>query len=315
MEALVCVVGWPDGETSTEACQLAEARALYGGTVLAVLGGVGAALAWAVSTLCSSRSSRMIAPTAVVAWVMVFGLIITAPIAAANGIPRHLITASGIWLLVGGGGNVLGLMLVYRALRIGKVALVSPITSTEGAIAAVIAVIAGESLALDVALTLVVIVFGVCLAAVPSDALGHTDRLAHPRAVAFAVAAACSFGISLYGTGRAGAVFPSAWVVLSARLIGALIIATPLALRGRLELTRRALPLVVGSGIAEVVGFFSYTDASRHGIAIASVLSSQFAAVAALGAFLLFKERLSRLQLLGVVVVVCGVGVLSALTA
>lgn len=311
----MCAVGWLDGETSVEACQLADARALYGGTVLAVLGGVGAALAWAVSTLCSSRSSRMIAPTAVVAWVMAFGLIITAPIATANGIPKHLVSGSGIWLLVGGGGNVLGLMLTYRALRIGKVALVSPITSTEGAIAALIAVIAGESLSLGVAATLVVIVFGVCLAAVPSDALEHTDPLAHPRAVVLAVAAACSFGISLYGTGRAGAVFPSAWVVLSARLIGALVIAAPLALRGRLELTRRALPLVVASGIAEVVGFFSYTDGSRHGIAIASVLASQFAAVSALGAFLLFKERLSRLQLLGVVVVICGAAVLSALTA
>ncbi len=283
--------------------------------MLAVLGGVGAALAWTVSTLCSSRSSRLIAPTAVVAWVMVFGLILTAPIAAANGIPKHLISGSGIWLLVGGGGNVIGLMLAYRALRIGKVGLVSPITSTEGAIAAVIAVIAGESLALSVAATLIVIVFGVCLAAIPSDALEHKERLAHPRAVAFAIAAAVSFGISLYGTGRAGAVFPSAWVVLSARLIGVPVIAAPLALRGRLELTRRALPLVIASGIAEVVGFFSYTDGSRHGIAIASVLASQFAATSALGAFLLFKERLSRLQLLGVVIVICGVGVLSALTA
>jgi drug/metabolite transporter (DMT)-like permease len=283
--------------------------------VLAIIGGVGAALAWAVSTLCSSRSSRMIAPTAVVAWVTLVGIVITLPIAAANGIPKHLVSGSGIWLLVGGGGNVLGLMLAYSALRIGKVALVSPITSTEGAIAALIAVLAGESLALDVALTLVVIVLGVCLAAIPSDALEHPDRLAHPRAVAFAVAAACSFGLSLYGTGRAGALFPSAWVVLSARVIGVLVLAAPLALRRRLELTREALPLVVGSGIAEVVGFFSYTDGSRHGIAVASVLSSQFAALAALGAFLLFKERLRRLQLLGVVIVICGVAVLSALTA
>jgi drug/metabolite transporter (DMT)-like permease len=257
----------------------------------------------------------MIAPTAVVAWMMVVGLTITAPIAAANGVPKHLISSSGIWLLVGGGGNVVGLMFSYRALRIGKVALVSPIVSTEGAIAALIAVIAGESLALDVGLTLVLIVFGVCLAAVPADALEHTERLAHPRAVALAIAAACFFGLSLYATGRAGAVFPSAWVVLSARLIGALVLAAPLALRGRLEMTRRAFPLAVGAGIAEVVGFFSYTDGSRHGIAIASVLSSQFAAVAALGAFLLFRERLGRVQLLGVVVVVCGVAVLSALTA
>lgn len=104
-------------------------------------------------------------------------------------------------------------------------------------------------------------------------------------------------------------------MVLSARLIGAIVLAAPLALRGRLELSRRALPLVLGSGIAEVVGFYSYTDGSRHGIAVASVLASQFAAVSALVAFLLFSERLSRLQLIGVVVVVVGVGVLSALTA
>jgi drug/metabolite transporter (DMT)-like permease len=247
--------------------------------------------------------------------MMVVGLIITVPVAAADGVPKHLVSSSGIWLLVGGGGNVVGLMISYRALRIGKVALVSPIVSTEGAIAALIAVIAGESIALDVALTLLVIVSGVCLAAIPPDALEHKERLAHPRAVALAIAAACCFGLSLYGTGRAGAVFPSSWVVLSARVIGAVVLAAPLALRGRLELTRRALPLAVAAGIAEVVGFFSYTDGSRHGIAVASVLSSQFAALSVLGAFLLFKERLSRLQLLGVVVVICGVAVLSALTA
>ena len=283
--------------------------------MIAILGGAGAALAWAVSILCSSRSSRMIPPTAVVAWVMLTGLVITAPIAATNGLPKHLVSGSGTWLLICGGANVLGLILTYRALRVGKVALVSPITSSEGAIGAIIAVVAGESLSVDVAITLVVIVLGVCLAAIPPRALEHSDRLTHPRAVALAIAAAVSFGFSLYATGRAGAVFPAAWVVLSARGIGTLVLAVPLALRGQLEMTTRALPLVLGSGIAEVVGFFSYTDGSRHGIAVASVLASQCATVAALAALLLFKERLSRLQLLGVLVVITGVAVLSALTA
>jgi drug/metabolite transporter (DMT)-like permease len=282
--------------------------------VIAVLGGLGAAVAWAVSTLCSSRSSRMITPNSVVAWVMVFGLAITAPIAAGDGVPEHLVSASGIWLVVGGGGNVLGLVLCYRALKIGKVALVTPITSTSGAIAALIAVTAGESLGLDVAVTLGLIVLGVCLAASPSGVLEHTERLAHPRAAAFAIAAACSFGLSLYGTARAGTVFPAAWVVLSARLIGTIVIASPLALRRRLQLRLQALPLLLASGAAEVAGFLAYTDGARHEIAITSVLASQFAAATALGSFLIFKERLSRLQLVGVVIVFVGVSALSALT-
>ena len=49
----------------------------------------------------------------------------------------------------------------------------------------------------------------------------------------------------------------------------------PLALTGRLEITRRALPLVVASGVCEVLGFYSYTTGARHGIAVAAVLASQ----------------------------------------
>jgi drug/metabolite transporter (DMT)-like permease len=48
---------------------------------------------------------------------------------------------------------------------------------------------------------------------------------------------------------------------------------------------------------------------------VAAVLSSQFAALAGIAAYILFGERLSRLQLAGVVTVVVGVAVLSALRA
>ena len=47
--------------------------------MIAILGGLGAAVAWAISTLCSSRSSRMIEPTSVAAWIMLVGLVIAVP--------------------------------------------------------------------------------------------------------------------------------------------------------------------------------------------------------------------------------------------
>jgi drug/metabolite transporter (DMT)-like permease len=103
--------------------------------------------------------------------------------------------------------------------------------------------------------------------------------------------------------------------VLAARLIGALALALPLAVRGRLRLTRPAVGLVIASGICEVVGFYSYTLGSRHGLAIAAVLSSQFAVLALIGSYVLFKERLHRIQLAGVGCVIVGVALLSALRA
>ena len=283
--------------------------------MLAILGGVGAAAAWAVSVLCSSRSSRLIDPMAVVAWVMLVGLVIAAPLAAATGVPARLHGAALVWLIVSGAGNVGGLIVNYYALRLGQVSLVAPIVSTEGAIAAVIAVIAGATLAASVAATLVLLVLGVGLASVPSPDAAVEDAARHPTVVLLAIISTLCFGTSLYATGRAGALLPASWVVLSARLIGAVALALPLAVAGRLRLTSRALPLVVASGLAEVAGFYSYTLGSRHGLAIAAVLSSQFAVLALAASYVLFGERLSRVQLAGVSCVVVGVAALSVLRA
>lgn len=215
-----------------------------------------------------------------------------------------------------GAGNVAGLLLAYAAMRIGQIALVAPLVSTEGAIAAVIALLVGESVAPAAGLTLALIAVGIVLASLPERGFAATAASArHPEAVALAIAAAASFGVSLYAAGRAGAALPSAWVVLSARLVGSVLVTLPLALSGRLELTRQALPLVVTSGVCEVLGFIAYTNGARHGIAVAAVLSSQFGALAALAGFLLFKEQLSRIQVAGVAVVLVGVALLSAFRA
>ncbi len=316
--------------------------------MIAILGGLGAAAAWAISTLCSSRSSRMIEPRSVVAGVMLVGFVITAPIAALRGIPSGLDGASGAWLVLAGAGNVAGLVLTYHALRIGQVVLVAPLVSTEGAIAAVIALLAGETLAPGVGLALAVIAAGVCLAAIPASAAteapvcaataapasaataapvcaateapisGAADarHVTHPAAaVTLAMLAACTFGLSLYATGKAAATLPSSWVVLSARAIGTIALVIPLAAAGRLRMTRQALPLIAASGVCEVLGFFSYTAGARNGIAVAAVLSSQFAAIAAVVAYFLFGERLNRIRLAGVVGVLAGVALLSALRA
>src|SRR5690242_14994875 len=78
---------------------------------------------------------------------MLVGLVIVLPLVAVGGIPDGLDAGSGGWLALAGVGNVTGLLLPYRALGIGKVSIVAPITSTEGAIAAVISIAAGEHVA------------------------------------------------------------------------------------------------------------------------------------------------------------------------
>src|ERR1700761_6232291 len=95
---------------------------------------------------------------------MLVGLVLCGPLAAAKGVPAALHGTAWVWLALAGGGNVAGLMLTYAALRPGQGAPVLPLVSTEGAIAALIAVFAGESLSSAAAAALLLATVGVCLA-------------------------------------------------------------------------------------------------------------------------------------------------------
>ena len=281
--------------------------------MIALLGGLAAALVWGTATLCSARSSRVIGATSVVAWVMLVGLVANLGVIAI-GRPLGPIGASGVaWMLVSGLGNVAGLLLEYSALRRGKVGLVTPIASTEGAIAAVLAVAAGEVLGVASAVLLAIIALGIVLAGLARDEPTAMRRT--PAAFWLAALAALSFGVGIFATGHISVSLPVGWAVLPPRLVGVVVVTIPLAVTGRLRLARRAVPLVVATGLGEVLGFVFFAVGARHSIAVAAVMGSQFAAVASVAAYVLFRERLTRLQLAGVVTIVAGVAALAAVTA
>ena len=284
--------------------------------MVAILGGLGAALSWAIATLASSRSSRMIGPMSVLGWVMAVGLVAAiGPALLAS--PVELGLPEIVGLVVVGLSHNIGLLLAYAALSIGRVSIVAPIVATEGALAAAISIMLGETLAVTTAVLLGAIAVGVVLAAAERSVDNPTARSIDPavtrRAALFAIAAAVTFSIGLVLAGRLGAQgIPPAWVMFVSRTVGVLLIVAPLVVTRRFRLTRRALPLVVLAGILEVFGGAIYIVAASEGVAVAAVLSSQFAAIAAVGGFLLFGERLQRLQLVGVVVIAIGITLLAA---
>ena len=253
----------------------------------------------------------MIGAASAVAWVMVVGLAVTAPLVAIDGIPPDLGAPELGWLVLAGAANVVGLLLAYGAYRVGKVSIVAPITSTEGAIAAVLAVVTGEVIGVPSGVMLIVIAVGIALASAAPGGASRDQR----RAVLLAVSAALCFGAGIYATGRLSETLPLVWAVIPARFVGALAVALPLVATRHLRLTRSALPLVIIAGLCEVGGFASFAAGARDSIAISAVLASQFAALTVLGAYVLIHERITRLQLAGVAAIAIGVAVLTALQA
>jgi drug/metabolite transporter (DMT)-like permease len=297
--------------------------------MIAILGGLGAACSWAIATLSSSRSSRMIGPMSVIAWVMIVGVAVSIPFSIADmRSPHPLQAAQIVGLIVNGVSSATGLVLAYSALVIGRVSIVTPIVSTEGAVAAIASVVLGEPLGIPTAVILGAIACGVVLAsidrradevlALAADApvaRPARHQLEHPdltrRSVLLSIAAAVAFSVGLIVSARLGSDMPLSWIVLTSRLPGLLLIAVPLLARGRLRLSRRALPLVLVSGVLEVVGLGAYVTGAQVSPATAAVLGSQFAAIAAVSAFVLFHERLARVQVAGITLIGIGVTALA----
>lgn len=274
--------------------------------MISIVFGLATAVFFATSALLSSRAVRLISAWSIVAWMMLVGLIITLPFVFMSGVPEGLDGPTIGWMAVSGVGNVAGIGIAAFAFRIGKVGIVAPILATEGAISATIAALLGESIVPAVAMTLLVIVGGVILAAVAPDPEPVVDE--RPlMAVLLAVAAAACFGVSLFASGNLSDDLPISWVLLPARLVGTVAIAIPLLLTRRIQVDRRAMPMVIAMGFSEVFGFTCFAIGAQYLVGVTSVLASQFAPIAAIMAYLLFKERLGRIQIAGVVVIVLGV--------
>jgi drug/metabolite transporter (DMT)-like permease len=266
------------------------------------------------------------------------------PLALVSGVPRDVPPGTVPLVLLAGVCYSAGLYVTYKALTIGKVSIVAPIVATEGAVGALIAVALGDPLTLTAAVLLAVIAGGVVLSSIEparpdvpagdielaADALDgpardearariadHAallvdDAARTRRTVLFSVAGAIIFGVGLVAAGKAASLIPPIWVATSSRVVGLVVVALPLVLQRRLVLTRTVLPLVAIAGIGEIIGSTASAWGSTYSIPITAVLGSQFAAIAAVVAFILFGERLSRTQIIGVVLIVAGVSALAA---
>jgi drug/metabolite transporter (DMT)-like permease len=290
--------------------------------VIAIIGGLGAAVAWAIAVLSSAHSSRLIGSRSTVAVATFLGTLLALPFVVASGPPPAMSPTTVAWLVGSGFASLTGLLLVYRALGMGKIGIVAAVTSTEGAVAAVISILLGERLTVTVLVTLLVVAVGVVVVALASEddagisvSRRHVDPAVAGRAIVLGSVAALSFGIGLYGTAQVGNALPLAYAVLPTRVVGTLVLFLPMLVAGKLTVTRRAMPAVVTVAIVEVAGTALYAFGARQSVAIAAVLSSQFAALAALAAFAIYRERLTVRQRSGVIAIAVGVALLAGLRA
>jgi drug/metabolite transporter (DMT)-like permease len=277
--------------------------------VIAVLGGLGAALCWTVTGVFAQRAGRTIGELSTFAWAGIIGFCIAVVPAVVAIFTSTTGTGTLVRLAVSGVLNVVGLTAQFAALRRGPVSVVVPIASAEGAIAAVIAAASGSHLRAAGWVALAALLLGVLITAGSqwSDG-GSRDKLVP---VGLAVIAALVFGAGIFLLGKGGQHAPLALAVVPPSLMGVLLVSLPMASTRRLASPRPSIGWLVGVAIAEILGFVCYVLGARHSVPIAAVLSAQYATISVLVGITVLRERLVTAQVVGLVLTIGGVAVLS----
>ena len=202
-----------------------------------------------------------------------------------------------------------GLICLYTGLASGRMGVVSPISSLSVLLPLVYALtIGGENLSTPVMCGVIVAILGGFLASGPEFSQGLPLR-----PLLLALGAASGFGMALIFM-SIGSEQSSLLTMVSMRAATLLITIGYFIGRGNFGgVGRRNIPLLIAIGVSDFAANLLLGVATTKGlVSLSMVLGSLYPIATALLAFIFLKERLHRIQYLGIVFAVGGVALISA---
>jgi len=280
--------------------------------VLAIAFGLGSSLCWGFADFLGGLQSRR-QPVAVVLLVSeLAGLLPVAIYVALAGA-----VAPG-WALLwpaaaGGAAGVVALGAFYRALAIGTMSIVAPISATGAIVPLVVGIAEGDRPGALRLVGIAAALVGVVLAARELQADARPRGAGARASVALALVAALGFGLFFVGL-RSAASASVPWAMAVARASAVPLVALAVLLSPAPRRPAAAvLPALAVVGLLDVSANGLYALATRHGLlSVVSVLGSLYPVATVLLARFVLHERVGRTQEAGIVTVLAGVALIAA---
>ena len=235
-------------------------------------------------------------------------LLLIAAVVIIRGVPL----APGPWIAAGvvaGLAGLVGLSAVYRGMAIGVVGVVSTIAATGPVIPILVGLVLGERPSVLQLVGILVTLAGIGLLAV--DRRPQSGGKLVPG-VGLALLAALAFGIFLVAIKYASRPDPL-WGVLATRSgsVSALLV-LGLAFRSRIRVQRTDMLPLLTVGVLDVSADVFFAFATTIGLlSIVSILSSLYPVATVILARIVLKERMLRLQQVGIGLALAGVLLIS----
>lgn len=241
------------------------------------------------------------------------------------------------WGIIGGLGTAVGVSALFRALAIGTMGVVAPITSLAVVVPVMVGIGSGDPVTSILALGLLVAIVGTVLASGPEVRSRVGGEVAHRhrvQSIVLAFVAAGGFGVANVSVALGSATSITTTLIVNTSVVLALYLLAfsawvHIRLRGaaaRLHRGEAASPALLPNpvrgrdvlGIAAIglLGYLAnvcFALASQDGaLSVVGVLASLYPVVTALLGWRVLGERLLRVQVAGVIAVFIGVATIAA---
>jgi drug/metabolite transporter (DMT)-like permease len=273
--------------------------------------GLGAALAWGVADVIVTYYARQIGFLRALLVIHGLSLVPLTVLAIVLGAPQG--TSWTQWAAAAALGPLAVAVYAafYRALELGPISIVSPITSAFGAVVVLLALLAGEMLTQLQAVGCALVLLFVALASVERSA----GIAWGSEGIRLSVLVCLLFGAYLFLLGRLSEDLGWLFPILLSRTVAVVILAGIVALRREDEawsLSRAGVLGCAATGALEASGYLLFNRGAEIGeLAITGAAVSAYPVIPiAVGLFAL-RERVAWHQLVGVTGVLAGMVLLS----
>ena len=274
--------------------------------------GIGAALCWGFADFLGGIRTKALTLALVLLVSQLTGLVAIALVVGAAQLEAP--SFGEVAPAIGAGvAQLVGIAALYRALAIGTMSEISPISASGAAVLPLIVGVATGERPEALQFTGMAAAFvGVVLATrAPESADGKASSR---EALALAGLAAAGFGLFFVGMDAAVEDAGPYWSLLVARVTACAVLgAALLALRPRLAFNRSVLPSLALIGLLDVGANAFFALGTDTGLlSVVSVLASLYPVATVILARALLHERLVRVQTVGVIVALTGVALIAA---
>jgi drug/metabolite transporter (DMT)-like permease len=278
--------------------------------MFAIALGLASSVCWGLADFLGGLQSRRVPVIGVLLFSQAAGLVGIVAIVGLSGASAPAFEDMVPAALAGIGGAI-ALSAFYRALAIGTMSIVAPISATGAAVPVIVGVATGDRPSALQVLGIAAATAGIVLAS--REATDDEERASATRlSIGLALFAALGFGSFFVGM-KAAADVSVLWALVVERSAStAILLVYAAAARPRLLNTRSDLPPLVLIATLDLSANALYALASTEGLlSVVAVLGSLYPVTTVLLARLMLGERIRRVQEVGIVAALTGVALIA----